>query len=108
MSDICSALTLLFLARWVHRDISEGNIILVRSKHGVRVKLSDLDYKRFFSKEDGAVSADPKTVRIFLCNTAFCLSVDESHREHLTSCPWRSIKEHSFLINVHQLNLMFL
>jgi hypothetical protein len=64
LSDICSALTLLFLARWVHRDISEGNIILLRGEHGVRAKLSDLEYARFFSQEDGAASTDVKTARM--------------------------------------------
>ncbi|XP_006460414.1 hypothetical protein AGABI2DRAFT_117365 [Agaricus bisporus var. bisporus H97] len=59
--DIFVALALLFLAGWVHRDVSEGNIILVRDEHGVRAKLNDLEYARPFNLEDGEHSTDPKT-----------------------------------------------
>ncbi|EKM82149.1 hypothetical protein AGABI1DRAFT_105479 [Agaricus bisporus var. burnettii JB137-S8] len=59
--DILIALMLLFLARWVHRDVSECNIILVRDKHGVRAKLNDLEYAKSFNPDDGAASTDSKT-----------------------------------------------
>ncbi|KAF7775845.1 hypothetical protein Agabi119p4_4238 [Agaricus bisporus var. burnettii] len=59
--DIFIALTLLFLAGWVHRDVSEGNIILVRNGNGVRAKLNDLEYARDFNQDDRVVSTDPKT-----------------------------------------------
>jgi serine/threonine protein kinase len=84
VSNVCPGLTLLFLARWVHRDVSEGNIILVRSEHGVRAKLSDLEYAGFFA-EDRTISTDPKTVRISFCGIGFYLIV-ELHRELPTSC----------------------
>lgn len=63
-TDISLALTLLFLAGWVHRDVSEGNIILVRNGNGVRAKLNDLEYARDFNQDDRVVSTDPKTVSI--------------------------------------------
>ncbi|KAF7775873.1 hypothetical protein Agabi119p4_4266 [Agaricus bisporus var. burnettii] len=59
--DIFVALALLFLAGWVHRDVSEGNIILVRDEHGVRAKLNDLEYARPFNLEDGEPNTDSKT-----------------------------------------------
>ncbi|EKM82150.1 hypothetical protein AGABI1DRAFT_126494 [Agaricus bisporus var. burnettii JB137-S8] len=58
IEDIFIALVLLFLAGWVHRDVSEGNIILVRDEHGIRAKLNDLEYARPFNLEDGV---DPRT-----------------------------------------------
>jgi hypothetical protein len=64
VSNIRLALTLLFLARWMHRDVSAGNIILVRSGRGVRGKLSDLEYAQDFNEENRAVGTDPKTVRL--------------------------------------------
>ncbi|KAF9454398.1 hypothetical protein P691DRAFT_770599 [Macrolepiota fuliginosa MF-IS2] len=47
-------LTLLYLVRWIHRDVSVGNIVLVKDENGVRGKLSDLEY----AKEFGTSSAD--------------------------------------------------
>jgi len=39
------ALILILLAKWVHRDISAGNIILVKTAKGEVIgKLSDLEY----------------------------------------------------------------
>lgn len=47
--DVFFALTLLFLARWVHRDISTGNILIVKDpKYGRSIgKLSDLEYAKY-------------------------------------------------------------
>lgn len=49
----------------MHRDISEGNIILLGGNDGVRAKLSDLEYARRFG--DKTVNTDPKTVRVISC-----------------------------------------
>lgn len=55
----------MFLAGWVHRDISPGNLLCYDSgdKKGIRGKLADLEYARKFNP-DGTGSADPKTVRV--------------------------------------------
>jgi hypothetical protein len=84
LSNIPSALTVLFLARWVHRDISEGNIILVRRKGGVRAKLSDLEYAQSFGDTDRVVGTDPKTVWVFM--GCVIPSHVELRRELPTSC----------------------
>ncbi|KAG2008900.1 other/FunK1 protein kinase [Coprinopsis cinerea AmutBmut pab1-1] len=58
-----TALQLMFCAGWVHRDVSAGNILAVRSSApGGRwqVKLSDLEYARKFPVE-GAVQDEQKT-----------------------------------------------
>ncbi|KAF7762407.1 hypothetical protein Agabi119p4_9000 [Agaricus bisporus var. burnettii] len=64
LADTLIALTLLYLAGYVHRDVSIGNIILVDSSDGVpRGKLSDLEYAKVF--QEGEPSADPKTGTLF-------------------------------------------
>ncbi|KAF9441182.1 hypothetical protein P691DRAFT_739850 [Macrolepiota fuliginosa MF-IS2] len=80
------ALILLYLARWVHRDVSVGNIILVVDENGVRGKLSDLEY----AKEFGANSAggDPKT------GTPFFMPVEVHDSRPLRASPPLSL-EHS-------------
>jgi len=61
LTSIHSALVLLFLAGWVHRDISTGNIIVVEDNLGnARGFLSDLEYAKKMSTESS--SSDPKTV----------------------------------------------
>ncbi|TBU58829.1 hypothetical protein BD310DRAFT_818672 [Dichomitus squalens] len=57
--EVCQALhRLLFLAGWVHRDISSGNLLWnPNSKRGI---LSDLEYAKEFNAE-GTGSSDPKT-----------------------------------------------
>ncbi|KJA25969.1 hypothetical protein HYPSUDRAFT_213473 [Hypholoma sublateritium FD-334 SS-4] len=56
-------LQLLFCARWVHRDISSGNIMAYREASGTwQAKLSDLEYAKKYPP-DGKASGDPKTVR---------------------------------------------
>ena len=43
------ALILMLLAKWVHRDISVGNIILVKDEDGEWTgRVSDLEYAREF------------------------------------------------------------
>jgi hypothetical protein len=59
-TDIRQALVLLYLAKWTHRDVSVGNIIVVEIDGSVRGKLSDLEYAKKFSDE--TFSVDPKTV----------------------------------------------
>ncbi|KAJ3575708.1 hypothetical protein NP233_g917 [Leucocoprinus birnbaumii] len=46
------ALTLLFLVGWVHRDISTGNIIVVKSGHSFRGLLSDFEYAKEVDRLD--------------------------------------------------------
>ncbi|TRM63110.1 hypothetical protein BD626DRAFT_33149 [Schizophyllum amplum] len=63
--DCLFALQLLFLARWVHRDISTGNLLWWNG----RGLLADLEYaKKFEPKTNG--SSDPKT------GTAFFMAVE--------------------------------
>ncbi|TBU55147.1 hypothetical protein BD310DRAFT_1041318 [Dichomitus squalens] len=58
MKDCLLAVQLLFLAGWVHRDISSGNLLWdPKSKRGI---LSDLEYAKEFNAE-GTGSSDPKT-----------------------------------------------
>ncbi|KAF5363864.1 hypothetical protein D9756_001087 [Leucocoprinus leucothites] len=58
--DDSPALTLLFLAGWVHRDISTGNIIIVRAGNTFRGLLSDFEYAKEIDRADEPKS-DPKT-----------------------------------------------
>ncbi|KAF5363406.1 hypothetical protein D9756_001070 [Leucocoprinus leucothites] len=60
IQDVFIALVLLFLANWVHRDISTGNIILVEKDGKVCGKLSDLEYAKEFSSIQ-VPDKDPKT-----------------------------------------------
>jgi hypothetical protein len=55
-----SAVILMYLAGWVHRDISAGNIIAVIRDGKPGGKLSDLEYAKSCDDESG--SSDPKTV----------------------------------------------
>lgn len=58
-------LRLLFLAGWVHRDISSGDILLYQSNNGPgQGKIGDLEYaKEFVDETDHSAGGDPKTVR---------------------------------------------
>ena len=56
-----SALQILFLVSWIHRDVSSGNILSFKG----RGKLSDLEYAKEFNLSIGGRSSDPKTVRSF-------------------------------------------
>ncbi|KAF5364011.1 hypothetical protein D9756_001068 [Leucocoprinus leucothites] len=60
IEDVFIALVLLFLANWVHRDVSTGNIIMVEKNGRIYGKLSDLEYAKEFTS-DKAPSTDPKT-----------------------------------------------
>ncbi|TEB35798.1 hypothetical protein FA13DRAFT_1811462 [Coprinellus micaceus] len=53
----------MFCAGWVHRDISDGNMLAVWDKEtqAWRVRISDLEYAREFPRDDGVAGSDPKT-----------------------------------------------
>ena len=56
------ALILMLLAKWVHRDISVGNIILVKNEDGKWIgRVSDPEYAREFDSTPSG-HKDPKTV----------------------------------------------
>ncbi|KAI0671335.1 hypothetical protein C8Q78DRAFT_1078165 [Trametes maxima] len=55
--DCLLAVQILFLIRWIHRDISSGNL-LFHQGHG---KLGDLEYAKEFNLDVGKRSSDPKT-----------------------------------------------
>ena len=56
------ALILMLLAKWVHRDISVGNIILVKDEDGECTgRVSDLEYAREFDSTPSG-HKNPKTV----------------------------------------------
>ncbi|KAF7776855.1 hypothetical protein Agabi119p4_5248 [Agaricus bisporus var. burnettii] len=58
--DTYVALVLMYLAGWMHRDISAGNIITVKkSSRLFGGKLSDLEYAKHYRDKSG--SPDPKT-----------------------------------------------
>lgn len=58
-----SALQLMFLAGWVHRDISSGNLYRFEDDNGeVQGILADLEYAKRFRPLGGKSSSDPKTV----------------------------------------------
>ncbi|KAF5363409.1 hypothetical protein D9756_001077 [Leucocoprinus leucothites] len=48
IQDVFIALVLLFLANWVHCDVSTGNIIVIQKNGKVSGKLSDLEYAKEF------------------------------------------------------------
>ncbi|KAI0328259.1 hypothetical protein GY45DRAFT_1208483, partial [Cubamyces sp. BRFM 1775] len=52
-----SALQILFLISWIHRDVSSGNILFFKG----RSKLCDLEYAKEFDLSVGGRSSDPKT-----------------------------------------------
>ncbi|KAG2018753.1 other/FunK1 protein kinase [Coprinopsis cinerea AmutBmut pab1-1] len=56
------ALLLKFCAGWIHRDISDGNVLAFKQPDGSwQVKLSDLEYaKRFPPKDSCEASSEPK------------------------------------------------
>lgn len=69
--DSVFALQLMFLAGWVHRDISSGNIYAYRIDGAqVRGILADLEYAKHFDSEGAKGSSDPKT------GTAFFMAVE--------------------------------
>ncbi|KAJ7207104.1 hypothetical protein GGX14DRAFT_636222 [Mycena pura] len=60
LHDCVLGLQLLYLAGFVHRDISPGNVLLHRHAGGCNGKLSDFEYAKPFSRDD-PVARDPKT-----------------------------------------------
>ncbi|KAJ7207105.1 hypothetical protein GGX14DRAFT_636233 [Mycena pura] len=61
LHDCVLALQLLYLAGFVHRDISPGNVLLHRHAGGGCIgKLSDFEYAKPFSRDD-SVARDPTT-----------------------------------------------
>ena len=67
------ALILMLLAKWVHRDISVGNIILVEDEFGQWTgRVSDLEYARVFDSTPSG-HKDPKTVSWILRCVAFAV-----------------------------------
>ncbi|KIO32631.1 hypothetical protein M407DRAFT_18394 [Tulasnella calospora MUT 4182] len=76
LRDSVFALKLMFLAGWVHRDISSGNIYACRSQENgtdgaqVRGILADLEYAKQFDPEGARGSSDRKT------GTAFFMAIE--------------------------------
>ncbi|KAJ7221683.1 hypothetical protein GGX14DRAFT_492611 [Mycena pura] len=62
LHDCVLALQLLFLAGFVHRDISPGNLLLYRNERGIVGKLSDFEYAKLFPRpREDEPAGDPKT-----------------------------------------------
>ncbi|KAJ3521921.1 hypothetical protein NMY22_g12106 [Coprinellus aureogranulatus] len=64
------ALTLMFCAGWVHRDISVGNVLAVKDDSGSvwHVKLADLEYaQKFPSNDDSSVAPKIGTPAFMAC-----------------------------------------
>ena len=74
LTSICPALVLLFLAGWVHRDISTGNIIVVENGGSLRGLVSDFEHAKATSTQGS--SPDPKTV-CFHVKNKFFLTFDQ-------------------------------
>ncbi|KXN86766.1 Bifunctional purine biosynthetic protein ADE1 [Leucoagaricus sp. SymC.cos] len=65
LQDITYALAVMYIAGWVHRDVSIGNIIVVESGGSLCGKLSDLEFARVFGPRSRA-ARDPKTVNLII------------------------------------------
>ncbi|KAA1476316.1 hypothetical protein DENSPDRAFT_843230, partial [Dentipellis sp. KUC8613] len=77
MQDCLTALQLMFLAGWVHRDISGGNLLwFSETRKEGRGILSDLEYAKKFDP-DGQGSADPKT------GTPFFMAIEIQRRVYI-------------------------
>lgn len=77
LKDAVFGLQLMFLAGWVHRDISSGNVLQYTQDGKIVGKLSDLEYaKEFDPSPNQAGHGDPKT------GTAYFMAV-EIHRAKL-------------------------
>lgn len=67
MIDSSLALVLLYLARYVRRDVNTGNIILVSDAEGrLKGKINDLEYAKPFENDNPG--SDSKTVYLVLIN----------------------------------------
>lgn len=73
-TDILTVLERLHSVRWVHRDISPGNILIYETEDKVlRAKLSDVEY----AKRRGSSDDEPHEVRtVSLCLSYFRLDFD--------------------------------
>ncbi|KAA1476312.1 hypothetical protein DENSPDRAFT_884235, partial [Dentipellis sp. KUC8613] len=77
MKDCVTGLQLMFLAGWVHRDISGGNMLWFSgTETDGRGILSDLEYAKKFDPE-GQGSADPKT------GTPFFMPIEIQRQIHI-------------------------
>ncbi|EKM75909.1 hypothetical protein AGABI1DRAFT_131808 [Agaricus bisporus var. burnettii JB137-S8] len=64
LTDALIALTLMYIAGYVHRDVSTGNIIFVEESNGtIMGKLSDMEYAKVFQNDES--NSDPKTGTLF-------------------------------------------
>ncbi|TFY70853.1 hypothetical protein EVG20_g2145 [Dentipellis fragilis] len=77
MQDCLTAVQLMFLAGWVHRDISGGNLLwFSEAEMQGRGILSDLEYAKKFDA-NGQGSADPKT------GTPFFMAIEIQRRIYI-------------------------
>ncbi|KAA1476309.1 hypothetical protein DENSPDRAFT_843225 [Dentipellis sp. KUC8613] len=87
MQDCLTGLQLMFLAGWVHRDISGGNMLwFSKAEMQGRGVLSDLEYAKKFDPE-GQGSADPKT------GTSFFMPI-EIQRQDYIYWPTKAVEFH--------------
>ncbi|KAG9011453.1 hypothetical protein FRB90_007242 [Tulasnella sp. 427] len=80
LDDCVFALQLMFLAGWVHRDISSGNVYLYKDTRGKPCGiLGDLEYAKPF--ENSKSTSDPKT------GTAYFMAVEIQTQTRIGSSP---------------------
>ncbi|KAJ7207112.1 hypothetical protein GGX14DRAFT_698270 [Mycena pura] len=72
LHDCVLGLQLLYLARFVHRDISPGNVLLYRHAGRCIGKLSDFEYAKPFSMNE-SVARNPKTGTPGFISVEVCL-----------------------------------
>ncbi|KAG9000437.1 hypothetical protein FRB90_011824, partial [Tulasnella sp. 427] len=71
LEDCVMALQLMFVAGWIHRDISTGNLYARKDNNNrVRGVLSDLEYAKPFDPQATSGALDPKT------GTAYFMAVE--------------------------------
>ncbi|KAF7762651.1 hypothetical protein Agabi119p4_9244 [Agaricus bisporus var. burnettii] len=64
LTDALIALTFIYIAGYVHRDVSTGNTIFVEESNGtIMGKLSDMEYAKVFQNDES--NSDPKTGTLF-------------------------------------------
>ncbi|KAG8948429.1 hypothetical protein FRC04_009799 [Tulasnella sp. 424] len=84
LRDCVFALQLMFVAGWVHRDISTGNIYAFTDpkSQSTRGILADLEYAKPFKPKDVEGSSDPKT------GTAYFMAVEIQKQVHIYDPDW--------------------
>ncbi|KAG8938392.1 hypothetical protein FRC04_008941 [Tulasnella sp. 424] len=84
LRDCVFALQLMFVAGWVHRDISTGNIYAFRGpkSEDTRGILADLEYAKPFKPGDVEGSSDPKT------GTAYFMAVEIQKQVPIYNPDW--------------------